>query len=396
MSKTLKSFHEFLVLLSGHYFFLMIALCNFQKSVLSFTSNCSRFGFLRRTLSNQVRGLNMSSRISGKSFISVDEAIEAYQSDMDNLKFVDGSWWLGNARNAQQEFEEGPRIAGAHFFDIDAIAAIGEDLNPKSLPHMAPPKVSQSVKKLSSLRITVGSMSLIALFDHKELFAAAMDEMGITNYNHVVIYGSDGCMFVPRTYYTFVAMGHDPEKVHLMQGSIKEWIEKGCPVETCATRAIDVSTLDTEKSAKYVAKDPTGFCGMDRVREVANTMGKGDAIVVDARSAGRFVATEPEPRPGLRGGHIPGSFNLPFVKLLQGPEGDWTKFRSNDQLRQAFEEAGIDIETDKQIICSCGSGVTAAVIATALEKCGRSRDKTTIFDGSWIEWASELTNPVNK
>jgi len=311
----------------------------------------------------------MSSRISGKSFISVDEAIEAYQSDMDNLKFVDGSWWLGNARNAQQEFEEGPRIAGAHFFDIDAIAAIGEDLNPKSLPHMAPPK---------------------------ELFAAAMDEMGITNYNHVVIYGSDGCMFVPRTYYTFVAMGHDPEKVHLMQGSIKEWIEKGCPVETCATRAIDVSTLDTEKSAKYVAKDPTGFCGMDRVREVANTMGKGDAIVVDARSAGRFVATEPEPRPGLRGGHIPGSFNLPFVKLLQGPEGDWTKFRSNDQLRQAFEEAGIDIETDKQIICSCGSGVTAAVIATALEKCGRSRDKTTIFDGSWIEWASELTNPVNK
>ena len=141
---------------------------------------------------------------------------------------------------------------------------------------------------------------------------------------------------------------------------------------------------------------------MNTVLSIVNQYQKNkqcDAIIVDARSEGRFYGTAPEPRPGLRGGHMPGSINVPFTSLL---DGDLTKFKSLDEVRDIFVKAGIpplkDDEDDngkRKVICSCGSGVTAAALAVGLEQCGlRKREDIYIFDGSWIEWGGDDTVPV--
>ncbi len=202
-------------------------------------------------------------------------------------------------------------------------------------------------------------------------------------------------MTTSRTYITFKSMGHEPTKVHLLQGSLKEWEEKGGPVETNPTTTILAESLDLSKEPKYLATDPEGFCNMDQVLDlVANKGGQPWGVILDARSEGRFRATEPEPRPGLRGGHMPGSINIPFPALLEGPR-DWTRFKSDEELKKVFRRAGVDVtDESKVIICSCGSGVTASVIAVALEKCGRDRSKTLIYDGSWAEWGADPTTPI--
>jgi thiosulfate/3-mercaptopyruvate sulfurtransferase len=376
----------------------MLCLVAVQRSAVCFPTHnpsVSRVWHQSQKGLPKTLNLSMSASISNKPFICVDEAVEATNSEKaSNIKFVDGSWWLGNSRDAQAEFEGGPRIVGATFFDVDEIAATG-DLNPKRLPHMAPPKVRACIE-VTSMYDHEDWRNFKCLFSYsvQELFAAAMDEMGILNSSHVVVYGTEGCMFVHRTYYTFGAMGHDPDKLHMMEGSLKEWEAKGGAVDTNPTTAINVGELDLSKSPTYQARDAVGFVSIDEVAKVVKEEGKGEAFVIDARSAGRFIGTESEPRPGLRGGHMPGSYNLPFTELLEGFNGEWTRLKPEDELRQIFIKAGIDIQTGKQIICSCGSGVTASAIAAALEKCGRDRSTISVFDGSWIEWASNPDNLV--
>eukprot|EP00562_Extubocellulus_spinifer_P008689 CAMPEP_0178505254 /NCGR_PEP_ID=MMETSP0696-20121128/19032_1 /TAXON_ID=265572 /ORGANISM="Extubocellulus spinifer, Strain CCMP396" /LENGTH=359 /DNA_ID=CAMNT_0020134551 /DNA_START=8 /DNA_END=1087 /DNA_ORIENTATION=- len=316
-----------------------------------------------------------SSAIRARCFTSSTSALFALQGNLvsvadclashgDNgVKFIDGSWHLAADRDGRAEFEAGPRIAGAKFFDIDDISSKGE-LNKKGLPHMMPPP---------------------------KLFAAAMDALDISNSDHLVVYGTDGCMFTARAYYSLRAMGHSSDHVHLMQGSLKEWHENGGEIDTEPAKAVSADELDLSKETKYKAQDPANIVDMKAVLKVVNE-DEADSIVVDARGAARFHAEAPEPREGMRGGHMPGSFNVPFTELLD-PD-DPTKFKDVDSLKEAFAKGGVDINTEKKIICSCGSGVTACVVATALEQCGRDAAGTYIYDGSWSEWGSEKDTPI--
>ena len=247
---------------------------------------------------------------------------------------LDGSHHLPTAgRDAGAEFLEA-HIPGARFFDIDGVADRTSDL-----PHMLPDARG---------------------------FALAMGAMGITRDDEVVVYDSVGTTGAARVWWTFRAFGH--ERVSVLDGGLPKWRAEGRPVE-----------------AGYAAEARPELV---RAREdmLAN-IGSRAEQVLDARSAGRFAATEPEPRAGMRGGHIPGSLNLPYTELL---DPQTRVFRDRAALRAAFEAAGLDL--DKPVATTCGSGITAAVLALGLYELGRT--DAAVYDGSWSEWGLREDTPV--
>ena len=189
------------------------------------------------------------------------------------------------------------------------------------------------------------------------------------------------------------AMGHPADRIHLMQGSLADWESFGGPIETGPKDALKTDNLDYSRNVSYVSQDTSSTVNME---DVMNIVTKGtkdsDAVIVDARSSGRFRGEVPEPRPGVRGGHMPGSLNVPFTDLLD--DENPSKFRPQIELKAVFDKAGVDIGTEKRIVCSCGSGVTACAVAIALEECGRNPSETFIYDGSWIEWGMDSQTPV--
>lgn len=260
--------------------------------------------------------------------------LDAHLNDPD-LRVIDASWYLpGEGRDARAEYAVA-HIPGARFFDIDEIAD-----RRSSLPHMAPPP---------------------------EMFVSRLRAMGIGDGHQVVVYDGAGIRSAARVWWTFRLMGK--ADVAVLDGGFPRWRAEGRPVEDQAPLLRD-RHLTAARQAGLV-KDVT---------QVAAASKLGDHQIVDARPAGRFRGTEPEPWPGLRSGHIPGARNLPFLEVLN-PDGT---MKDTAALRAAFDAAGVDLA--RPIITTCGSGVTASVLALALERLGH-RD-WAVYDGSWAEWGS--------
>lgn len=291
--------------------------------------------------------------------VTVEQALGEHGKE--GVVFVDGSWHLGNDRDAREEYEAGPRIRGARFLDIDDVANTGRESNPKALKHMRPDTV---------------------------LFAAAMDALGVGNDDRVIVYATAECPYAHRAAFTLEAYGH--RRVHLLRGSLTDWTG---PTDDAPAAAVRAADLNLSRTPAYAATDPAPFfCDLEDVRGfVARGPEASGHLVVDARSAARFAGEAPEPRPGVRGGRMPGSVNVPFASLLD----DRHDLRPVHELTSVFAAAGVDpVATDKTLVLSCGSGVTACVVESALRACGRDPSHTLVYDGSWADWGTEDDTPI--
>jgi thiosulfate/3-mercaptopyruvate sulfurtransferase len=258
------------------------------------------------------------------------------------LVVLDGSWHMPDAgRDAKAEYAQA-HIPGAVFFDIDAISDHATDL-----PHMLPAPSD---------------------------FATAARRLGVEAGSTVVVYDSVGIFSAPRVWWSFRAMGHDA--VFVLDGGLRKWVGEGHPVEAGWREA-----AHGEFKARFRA---------DLVRDlggVRDALASGSAQLVDARSAARFRGEAPEPRYGVREGHMPGAHNVPWSSIV---EGDGT-LAPPEALRAAFGAAGVDLGAP--IVTTCGSGISAAILALALASLGR--EDVPVYDGSWSEWgASDAGTPV--
>ncbi|MDX1302959.1 3-mercaptopyruvate sulfurtransferase [Photobacterium sp.] len=262
--------------------------------------------------------------------------------DDPNLILLDASWYMpGSARNPEQEWRN-CHIRGARFFDFDTKIKDPD----ADLPHMLP---------------------------SPELFAQEVSKLGISNQSMIVVYDSHGLFSAPRVWWMFKAMGHD--NVAVLNGGLPAWLAEQYPTES--------GEADKPEASQYAASLlPQWVISADNLQLLLNDP---DTVVLDARPAARFDGTEPEPRAGVRSGHMPNAKSLPFTYLIK--DGF---FLDRDQLESWFNTVAADPE--KRLIFSCGSGVTACVLALAAELTGRKL--LTVYDGSWAEWGASLKYPV--
>jgi thiosulfate/3-mercaptopyruvate sulfurtransferase len=252
-----------------------------------------------------------------------------------DLRIVDAPFYMpGDGRTPKGEFEK-QHIPGAALFDLEEISDHG---NP--LPHMlAPP----------------------------EAFAEAVGNLGVSDADRVVVYDHAGLLSAGRVWWNFRAMGHD--EVYVLDGGLPRWVAEGRPL-----------------ASGPAAPTPRTFTPVFRpalVRDIAQVQQAlaAGVQVLDARARERFEGIAPEPRPGLRSGHMPGARNTPHAELIENGA-----LKSKEALAALFRGEGVDI--DRPIITTCGSGVSAAIIALALARLGKW--DAPVYDGSWTEWASRV------
>ena len=259
----------------------------------------------------------------------------------DDLVVIDATWFMpGTPRDARAEYVAG-HIPGAVFFGIDEIS---DHANP--LPHM--------------------------LAEPKD-FAVAARRLGVSGGSTVVVYDAHGLFSAPRVWWNFRAMGHG--RAFVLDGGLPRWIAEGRPVET--------GWREAPHGDFKAHPDETLVRDLEAVRAVLSDR---SAQIVDARAAARFSGATPEPRAGLRSGHMPGARNVPWETLV-GAEGSLI---AEAAIREAFEKAGVDLASP--IVTTCGSGVSASLLALALARLGRA--DVAVYDGSWSEWGARTDTPV--
>ena len=259
-----------------------------------------------------------------------------------DVRIVDASYYLPHeGLDPRTEFEA-HHIPGAVFFDIDEIADTTSDL-----PHMIPPP---------------------------EKFSARVRKLGLGDGVRIVIYDQRGIFSAPRVWWTFRLFGH--EDVAVLDGGLPKWLAEGRPVEDGPA----------DPSERHFTARTNSFMVRDLDQMVKN-LEKGREQVLDARSRARFEGSEAEPRPGLRPGHIPNSRCLPLTELLDPKTQTMLPAK---ELCRRFEAAGIDMR--RPVVTTCGSGVTAAVLALGLSIAGHK--DVAVYDGSWAEWGQPGDTPV--
>ncbi|TIS58719.1 3-mercaptopyruvate sulfurtransferase [Mesorhizobium sp.] len=256
------------------------------------------------------------------------------------LTIVDASWYLpAQKRDARAEYDAA-HIPGARFLDQDAVS------DPDSpLPH------------------TLAS---------PQYFAQYVGAMGISADDIIIVYDGPGFFSAPRAWWMFRVMG--VFQVYILDGGFDRWKAAGRPV-----------TAEPTKTAPCVFHADFDAGRVASLADMRRIVGTRESQIADARSAGRFAGTEPEPRAGVRSGHMPGARNVPSSTLAENGE-----LLPKDRLRKVIEDAGIDLS--KPVVTSCGSGITAATITLALETLGHTDNR--LYDGSWTEWGGLGDTPV--
>ncbi|TPP10887.1 3-mercaptopyruvate sulfurtransferase [Rhizobium glycinendophyticum] len=256
------------------------------------------------------------------------------------FKIVDASWYLpAQGRNGAVEYASG-HIPGAVYFDQDVIAD-----TTTGLPHSLP---------------------------SPSFFAQAVGQLGISAEDTIVVYDGPGFFSAPRVWWMFRVMG--ARRVYVLDGGLDGWKAEGRPLETDLPEPAPVTF-----EARFDRAKITSF---DQMSEIADS---GSKQIADARPAGRFTGEEPEPRAGMRSGHMPGARSVPAASLSENG-----RLKDLATLRSIFTNAGIDL--NNPVVTSCGSGVTAAVVTLALESLGHSDN--SLYDGSWSEWGSKSDTPI--